>query len=38
MVKNLSTTNVSLAILRQKHNEQNVTKNPIKKIFIFLSK
>ena len=31
MVRNLSTIKLSLAILRQKHNEDNVTTNPIKK-------
>ena len=31
MVRNLSTIKLSLAILWQEHNEDNVTKNPIKK-------
>ena len=31
MVRNLSTIKLSLAILQQKHNEDNVTKNSNKK-------
>ena len=39
MAKDLAIINLYLAILQQKHNEHNVTKNPIKKyIFILVSK